>query len=158
MTVDPVTWRNSRPGKRIGAGALIRDDVGRVLVVEPTYKQTWELPGGSVEAEESPRAACQRELLEELGLDLPVGRMLCFEWQGPEPDRTESLMLVFDGGVLPAGATITLPADELASYRFVEPEELSGLMIERLSRRTLAALRALAEGRLTELEHGVPVD
>lgn len=158
MTVDPVTWRNSRPGKRMGAGALIRDAGGRVLLVEPTYKDTWELPGGSVEADESPRMGCRREVAEELGLDLPVGPMLCFEWQGPEPERTESLMIVFDGGVLPEGAQITLPADELASYRFVAAAELPMLMAERTARRTLAALRALDEGRLVELEHGIPVD
>lgn len=157
MSVDPVTWRNSRPAKRMGAGALIRDAAGRVLLVEPTYKDSWELPGGSVEADESPRMACRREVAEELGLDLPVGRMLCFEWQGPEPERTESLMMLFDGGVLPESTTITLPADELASYRFVEPEQLHLVMAERLARRALAALAALAEGRLVELEHGIRV-
>ena len=46
MTVDPVTWRNTRPKKRMGAGVLIRDEQGRVLLVEPTYKQSWEIPSG----------------------------------------------------------------------------------------------------------------
>jgi 8-oxo-dGTP diphosphatase len=41
MTVDAVTWRNSRPKKRMGAGVLLRDGQGRVLLVEPTYKESW---------------------------------------------------------------------------------------------------------------------
>ena len=100
MTVDPKSWRESRPKKRMGAGVLIRDGAGRVLLVGPTYKQSWEIPGGSVEADESPRVACAREVAEELGLRLNVGRLLCMEWQGPEPDRSESLMFIYDGGVL----------------------------------------------------------
>jgi 8-oxo-dGTP pyrophosphatase MutT (NUDIX family) len=39
-----------------------------VLLVDPVYRDTWDLPGGAVEAEESPHAAC-REVAEELGLD-----------------------------------------------------------------------------------------
>ncbi|MEV2220163.1 NUDIX hydrolase [Nocardia vinacea] len=45
------------PRKRMGAGALFVDDVDRVLLVEPTYMGYWELPGGVVEADESPYAA-----------------------------------------------------------------------------------------------------
>ena len=45
-----IDHRNSRPGKRMGAGALVRDTHGRVLIVEPTYKDRWEVPGGAVEA------------------------------------------------------------------------------------------------------------
>lgn len=100
MTADSaelIAHRNSRPGKRMGAGAVIRDTEGRVLLVEPTYK-TWELPGGAVEADESPRQACRREIAEELGRELAIGRLLCIEWQGPEPERTESLMFIYDGG------------------------------------------------------------
>lgn len=142
----------------MGAGALVRDDEGRVLVVEPTYKATWEIPGGSVEADESPRTACFREVEEELGLRRDVGRLLCVEWQGPEPDRTESLMFVYDGGVLADPSRIRLPADELASFRFVEPDELDALLVERLARRVRAALRALGDGGVAELENGVPVE
>lgn len=141
----------------MGAGVLIRDDGGRILLVEPTYKQSWEIPGGSVEANESPRSACSREVAEELGLRLQVGRLLCVEWQGPEPDRSESLMFIYDGGALADPSTIRLPADELTSYRFVEPTELSVLMVERLARRVEAARQALARGTVAEMEHGVLV-
>lgn len=141
----------------MGAGALILDGAGRVLAVEPTYKDRWELPGGAVERDESPRAACEREVAEELGLRLSVGRLLCIEWQGPEPDRTESVMFIFDGGVLPENALLRLPPDELASYRFLSPDDLDGLMRPRICRRVRAAIRGLAEGRLVELEHGALV-
>lgn len=155
MTVDPVAGRNSRSRKRMGAGVLVRDSVGRVLVVEPTYKPTWEIPGGSVEADESPRSACSREVAEELGLTLVVGRLLCIEWQGPEPDRSESMMLIYDGGVLPDGFQVRLAPDELASARFVESAELDQLMVPRLVRRVRAALAALEQNVVVELEHGV---
>ncbi|MCU1674219.1 MAG: putative hydrolase [Frankiales bacterium] len=155
--MEPAAYRNSRPRKRMGAGVLFRDEAGRVLVVEPTYKPDWELPGGAVEADESPRTACVREVEEEIGLRIELGRMLCMEWQGAEPDRTESLMFVYDGGVLAPETELWLAPDELASYRFVEPADLHVLMSERVARRTRAAVQAVAQGRLVELEHGLPV-
>ena len=156
-TPEFVAYRNSTPGKRMGAGALIRDAEGRVLLVEPTYKPSWEIPGGAVEADESLRAACERELREELGVDLVVGRMLVLEWQGPEPDRTESVMVVYDGGVLHDASRLRLPADELASYAFVAEPDLDSVLADRLARRVRAGLLAVADGTLHELEHGIDV-
>ncbi|MEU0381014.1 NUDIX domain-containing protein [Streptomyces cyaneofuscatus] len=40
---------------------------GRVLMVFDRYRQSWELPGGSIEENESPRHAAARELMEESG-------------------------------------------------------------------------------------------
>ncbi|MDN5931613.1 MAG: NUDIX hydrolase, partial [Pseudonocardia sp.] len=48
------------------AGALFVDHDGQVLIVEPTYKRRWEIPGGAVQRGETPRGACERELHEEL--------------------------------------------------------------------------------------------
>ncbi len=54
------------PKKRVGSGVAIVDQEMRVLLVEPTYKETWEVPGGMVELDESPREAARRECFEEL--------------------------------------------------------------------------------------------
>jgi 8-oxo-dGTP diphosphatase len=154
---DLAAWQATLPRKRMGAGALVRDADARVLLVEPTYKPDWEIPGGLVEVDESPRAGCARELREELGLDLPVGRLLCLEWQPPEHDRTESLMFVFDGGVLRPDAEITLPPAELASHRFVALDDCDPLVSPRLARRLRAAMAALTEDGMVELESGLRV-
>lgn len=66
--------------KRVAADVLIRDHAERVLLVDPTYKSGWDLPGGMAEANEAPRDAATRELREELGLSLPIGRLLVLDW------------------------------------------------------------------------------
>jgi 8-oxo-dGTP pyrophosphatase MutT (NUDIX family) len=103
----------------MAAGALFRDESGRVLLVDPVYRETWDLPGGAVGAEESPHAACRREVAEELGLDRPPGRVLAVDWVPSRPERPEGLIVVYDGGVLTAAdaKTIIVPDDELAGSR-----------------------------------------
>src|ERR1035441_8047479 len=60
--LPPDQYIASLARKRMAAGSLFRDEDGRVLLVDPTYKPTWDLPGGVVEKEESPHAACRREV------------------------------------------------------------------------------------------------
>ena len=45
---------------------VFRDD-GRVLLVQETSDGRWALPGGWADEQESPRLACEREVLEESG-------------------------------------------------------------------------------------------
>jgi 8-oxo-dGTP diphosphatase len=113
------------------AGALFLDESGRVLLVEPNYKDYWEIPGGLIEVGETPSQGCA---------------------QG---DR---VLFVFDGGVLtaPEIATIHLQAEELDSYEFLTPEQALDRLIPRLRRRVAAALQARAESRTLYLEHGIP--
>lgn len=59
--------------KRMAAGVLFRDAAGRVLLVEPPYKPNWRIPGGAVEADESPWTAATRELAEELSVGQGIG-------------------------------------------------------------------------------------
>ena len=152
-------WMASLPRKRMGAAALCRDHDGRVLLVEPVYQDTWVVPGGVVEAGESPHAACRREVAEELGLDRPTGRILSVDWVPAEPGRTEALVIFYDGGVLDGQeiAAMTLPADELASFAFVSPGEIGPLVRPALARRIAASLDALAGGTVAALEDGRPV-
>ncbi len=139
------------------AGALFVDHDGQVLIVEPTYKPRWEIPGGSVERGETPREACERELHDELGIDLPVGRLLVVDWAPLV--REERIRYVFDGGILSDEQLdrIVLPPDELTSWAYIPPAELFVMMAPRLMRRVTAALEARQTGRTVYLEHGLPV-
>jgi 8-oxo-dGTP pyrophosphatase MutT (NUDIX family) len=78
--LSPDQYVASLARRRMAATAFFRDDQGRVLLVNPVYKEKWDLPGGTVEAEGSPHAACRREVAEELGLDRPPGRVLAVDW------------------------------------------------------------------------------
>src|SRR6516162_11526540 len=59
------------PAIPASAGALIFDRAGLLLILKPTYKSGWTIPGGVMEADgETPWEACQREVREECGIDV----------------------------------------------------------------------------------------
>ncbi len=122
-------------------------------------RDTWDLPGGAVEAEESPHAACRREVAEELGLDRPAGRVLAVDWVPSRPERPEGLVVVYDGGVLaPADiAAIAVQDSEFAGFAFVCPAAVGQRVTPLVGRRIAACLEALASGTVASLEAGSPV-
>lgn len=137
---------------RVAAGVLFNDGNGRVLLVNPTYKKGWEIPGGYVEIGESPRAAAIREVKEELGLDIDVRNLLVLDW-APHPNEGDKLLIIFDGGQL--GQTtldkINFVDGELSAAQFFTPEELSDVLPDRLAKRVVRAARG-TDSRF--LEHG----
>ncbi|GAA0979257.1 NUDIX hydrolase [Nocardiopsis tropica] len=77
---DPGAWREQlaegnriQARKRVAAKVLIRDEQGRMLLVDPVYKPFWDLPGGMAEANEPPHNAARREVNEEVGLVVEIG-------------------------------------------------------------------------------------
>ncbi|MFB7600966.1 NUDIX domain-containing protein [Streptomyces sp. NPDC056160] len=157
-TADYATYIAGLPRVLAGAAALFRDTQGRVLLVEPNYREGWALPGGTVESDtgESPRQGARRETLEEIGLDRPLGRLLAVDWV-PGTGRPPLVAYLYDGGVLTDEdlKAIRLQEEELLSWRLVGRDELAARLTGSLGRRVLAALDVLTEGTGTaELENG----
>ncbi|HEY1176795.1 MAG TPA: NUDIX hydrolase, partial [Phytomonospora sp.] len=128
---DTLAFTAGLPTKRVAAGVLFHGPDGRILLVEPTYKDYWDLPGGLVERNESPASTAAREVKEELGLVVRVGNLLVVDWFAPVPGAvTEALMFVFDGGYLSRAHTdqIRLQGDELRSWAWSTPAETATRM------------------------------
>ncbi len=141
----------------MGAGALFVDELSRVLLVEPTYKAYWELPGGVVEDGESPGTAAVREVREELGLDVPLGRLVVVDWVPPGLYPDDGLMLIFDGGELDLAQTsaIVLQTEELRSWAWCDETEATKRLPDMMARRVAAAVQARDAGRTVYLENGL---
>ncbi len=86
--------------KRMAAGVLFRDDADRVLIVEPSYKEDWEIPGGACDEDEPPWRTAEREIGEELGITRPPGRLIAIDYLPSDERMPEGLTFVFDGGVI----------------------------------------------------------
>jgi 8-oxo-dGTP pyrophosphatase MutT (NUDIX family) len=141
---------------RTAAGVLIFDEADRVLLVHPTYKPGWEIPGGYLHPGETPSEGAARELKEELGLTTPIGRLLVADW-APHPSEGDKLLFVFDGGLITDADRAHLIPDgvEIDEYAFHYETQLDALLIPRLARRVHAAFTARASGRTLYLEHGL---
>ena len=89
------------PAIPASAGALIYDSAGRLLILKPTYKSGWTIPGGVMEADgETPWQACQREVREECGLEVQSGRLACVDFRKPRPGRPGGMRFLFDCGAM----------------------------------------------------------
>ncbi|WP_433418757.1 NUDIX domain-containing protein [Microtetraspora malaysiensis] len=160
---DPVAWNaylaegNAKQArKRVGADVLIRDEQGRILLVDPKYKPDWDLPGGMAEANESPAAAARREIKEELGLDLEIGHLLVVDWVSPHGPWDDSLMFIFDGGIVtgPLETYFRTTDEELSEIRFCTASEAESLLRPYVWNRLHSALRTLQGGRAAYRENG----
>jgi 8-oxo-dGTP diphosphatase len=101
MTEGSVGAEVAPPRIPASAGALVWDRKGRLLILKPTYKSGWTMPGGVVEADgETPWQACLRETREECGLELRHGRLVCVDFLRPRPGRPGGMRFLFGCGAL----------------------------------------------------------
>ena len=140
------------------AGALIFDARGRLLILNPTYKKHWTIPGGQIEADgETPWEACRRETREECGLDVERGRLVCVDFLRPKARRPGGMRFVFDCGTFDDEqlSAITLQREEISEHRLVDLAEAKELLSGPVRRRVLACAGA---GRCVYLEDGKPAE
>ena len=141
---------------RFAAGAVIRNQQSDILIVKPDYREGWLLPGGAAEAGESPKDACRREVLEEVGLDLSTFDLLCMDYG--VTDAGARFLFIFDGGILTEvqQEAIVLQTDELTDYQFVAQSKVTELLNPVAARWMVWALKALTDNTTYYLENQTP--
>ena len=117
-----LNYYKNLPRKYTAAGVLLLNKENKILLVSPTYKDRWEIPGGLIEENESLKAAAEREIKEELGLELNISELLCVDYVADYQGKGDNLQFIFYGGVLSAEQinSIKLPATELSEFRFFD--------------------------------------
>jgi len=144
------------PAIPASAGALVRGRKGRLLILKPTYKGGWTIPGGVVEIGESPWDACRRETKEECGLDVTRGRLVCVDFLHPRPGRPGGMRFLFDCGVVDDAVldTVVIQPVEIAESRVLPIDTALPLLSGPVRRRVRAGWKTK---RVRYLEDGRPV-
>jgi len=134
------------PSQVLASGVLVWDERGRLLMVRTHNRSTLILPGGLVESDESPADAGQREVFEEVGLTVSLGRLLAVQHLVAEEYRPSSVQFVFDSDPQVGSPVLTLQAAEIAHAHWLDPDEAVAFHGARGRGRLRAALTAHAGG------------
>ena len=104
-----------------GAGALIFNRSGQVLLVRQNYGgRYYALPGGAIEAGETPHQAAIREVREEAGVVIRVDRLIGLY---TAPSRGRWLAFVFRG-VIEGGQPVLPDTGEIAEVGWFDADRL----------------------------------
>ena len=109
-------------------GAVVTDGQGRLLMIKRGHEPgagLWSIPGGRIEPGETDAEALVREMLEETGLTVQVGRLIG-SVQRPGLDGT--VIDIRDYAATVTGGTLR-PGDDAADARWVDMAEMGSLEI-----------------------------
>ncbi len=145
-------YYSSLPRKRIAVGVLVFRDK-KLLVLEPTYKDEWLIPGGVVEKGESFLEAAQRECSEEIGCSVQIKKLLCIDYKRGNEKTGDAVHVVFLGEI--GDQPIKLAPEEIKSFSWVTPEDAQSKLVKALSVRVRAALTSIEKNQPYYCEDGV---
>lgn len=152
------------PKKRMAAGVIFLNEAGEILIVKPTYKDHWSVPGGVIEKDESPRDAALREVKEEIGIELKNIDFLCIDYMSPKDSgystKDENIQFIFYGGLITSCDLnkIKIPKNEISDYKFFAKEEAIKLVNVKLANRLKSCFDALEAGVSVYLEGGRKIE
>jgi 8-oxo-dGTP pyrophosphatase MutT (NUDIX family) len=145
--IDPKTYYQNLPKKRMAVAALFFNEQGQILILKTSYKKYWTLPGGVVEQDESLSLALLREIKEEIGLDIINYKLAVLDYCFPKLVKgtlnTESIQVLFDCGIIDKKSIslIKIDNDEIIEYQFCEIMEALEILGIPLRKRLRSYLK-----------------
>lgn len=143
--VDLFRFERGYATPKVGVRALIRDDSGRVLLVQERSDGLWCPPGGWADVGTSPAAMAAREAQEETGYTVQVERLLAVldrDVQGHPPIGWHVYNLIFLCRIV--GGDKRTPDAEIAAVDWFAIDALPPLSLERVTHAQLERFMALA--------------
>jgi 8-oxo-dGTP pyrophosphatase MutT (NUDIX family) len=142
--------RLGKEGKiRLGTSAIIFNSEGKFLLTQRSDNNQWCLPGGAVESGESVAEACEREVLEETGLNVRVTRLVGVYSHSDQlvvykdGNKAQIVAIHFEAEAI--GGELGL-SDETTDFGYFTVEEMEKLpMLGRHKERVFDALSNLRE-------------
>ena len=111
---------DNTPRHIVAASALIRNERGEIALVR-TERRGWELPGGQIELGESLTAGLRREIFEECGIQVELGRL-----KQVRSNLSSSIVIIcFQARYL---SGVLRPSAETPEVRWASPADALGLI------------------------------
>jgi ADP-ribose pyrophosphatase YjhB (NUDIX family) len=114
------------PDPKVAVAAVIELD-GEILLVRRSvspFKGKWTLPAGFVDAGEVPKAALERECLEETGLNVSVTELVDVVY-GQEHPGGAHILIVYKAGILSGRIKAGDDVDQVAFFDRKYPPEIA---------------------------------
>ena len=120
------------------AGAFVRDDAGRILLIRRDDNGNWSMPGGTMDPGESMTACAIRETLEETGVSIAVTGLVGI-WTDPahrieytsDGEVRQEFSIIYAGRYLAGEPT---PSAESTQVEWVSPDAIPDLQMDRSQR------------------------
>jgi ubiquinone/menaquinone biosynthesis C-methylase UbiE/8-oxo-dGTP pyrophosphatase MutT (NUDIX family)/uncharacterized protein YbaR (Trm112 family) len=138
----PRSEEKWQPGRQRAGALIIRDRKLLTYHLRSEKKEYWRIPGGGIEAGESPEQAARRELHEELGLTIAIRRQFGpyfrsnkNEWYFLAETNPEKLPVDHSEAPEQPCKVRWLPVEKLADYE-IRPPALKWELVEYFNRKT----------------------
>lgn len=114
---------------KVAQKAIIHRDGKVFLTRDPRTPDTWELPGGRLNIDESPKDGLKRELFEELGIECQIEQVLYVkQFLHVIEGNKRSLVLVYTAS-MDTDSPISVEAREVAEYGWFSQEEVAKMKL-----------------------------
>lgn len=129
-------WLDAQHKRVASAAIILENEAGAVLAVKAKYKNYWTIPGGIVDAGETPQEAAIRETLEEVGIEIAPEILEFVAVVSRRSNDAMTYQFIFKAPlVAPVVDHIALQASELEAYAFMTKEQV--MMSEKECGKTL---------------------
>jgi 8-oxo-dGTP diphosphatase len=143
--LSEADYYKTLPKKRMASSGVFVNDKGQILIVKPTYRDNWLLPGGVVEENESPLVALHREIKEELDLVVDNPRFIGVAYKEKKEYKGEILIFFFYVGKLSDEdlEKIVFPDGEISEAKFVNSIQAKEKLVPSLAKNVDDIFKAI---------------